>query len=90
VVLTCGKERDNVTASGQTTIDRKGRSMMAAKSSTDRDAATPSPTEEDQSGETLCEAFTRLTSGNPQFREAKKSGKAFVIVGARPSKPVMG
>lgn len=79
-----------MTASGQTTIDRKGRSVMAAKSSTDRDAATPSPTEEDQSGETLCEAFTRLTSGNPQFREAKKSAKAFVIVGARPSKPVMG
>jgi hypothetical protein len=34
------------------------------------------------SSETLREAFMRHISNHPQFREAKKSGKAFVIVGA--------
>jgi len=36
------------------------------------------------SKETAHEAFTRITSGNPRFREVKNPGKGFVIVGARP------
>jgi hypothetical protein len=41
---------------------------------------TEAPTE---SSETLREAFMKAISGSPQFREASKSGKAFVIVGNR-------
>lgn len=58
--------------------------LMAAQSPTGTAAAeNPSaPTAEDSS-ETLLEAFTKLISGNPQFREAKKSGEAYVIGGAK-------
>jgi hypothetical protein len=35
--------------------------------------------------ETAHEAFMKAIAGNPRFVEAKPSGKAFVIVGARPS-----
>jgi hypothetical protein len=41
---------------------------------------TEAPTER---SETLREAFMRQISNDPQFREASKSGKAFVIVGNR-------
>ena len=40
------------------------------------------PTEED-SGETLCEKFEKLISGDPRFQEAKKSGRAYVIGGSK-------
>jgi hypothetical protein len=49
-------------------------------------ADNSSPTEEDNS-ETLREKFMKLISGDPQFREARKSGKAFVIGGAVPKTP---
>jgi hypothetical protein len=29
-------------------------------------------------------AFTKIISGDPTFQEARKSGQAFVIVGAKP------
>jgi hypothetical protein len=41
-----------------------------------------SPTEEDNS-ETLRERFMKQISGDPQFQEAEKSGKAYVIGGAK-------
>jgi hypothetical protein len=33
---------------------------------------------------TVRERFMKRISGNPRFLEAKKSGKAFVIVGTKP------
>lgn len=64
---------------------------MTAKSPIDVDAENSSATSPradlTSSSETLREAITRLTSGKPRFHEVKPSGKAFVIVGARPSKP---
>jgi hypothetical protein len=45
------------------------------------------PPEQTASSETLREAFTKAISGKPRFQEAKKSGKAFVITGQRPSPP---
>jgi hypothetical protein len=47
-------------------------------------SATPDQT---ASSETLREAFTKAIAGNPRFQEAKKSGKALVIAGSRPSPP---
>ena len=58
---------------------------MSTKSPTDTAAENSSPTEE-ESSETLREAFMKAISGNPQFREAKKSGRAFVNGGAKPPK----
>lgn len=55
--------------------------LMAAKSPTGTAAENSSPNDEDNS-ETLREAFMKQISGDPQFREAKKSGKAYVIGGA--------
>jgi hypothetical protein len=37
--------------------------------------------------ETRRERFTRLVSGNPRFKEAKPTGKAFMILGAKPLRP---
>jgi hypothetical protein len=34
---------------------------------------------------TAREKFLRQTSGKPQFQEANKSGKVFVIAGVKPS-----
>jgi hypothetical protein len=45
------------------------------------------PTEPPPKLETQRERFTRLVSGNPRFKEVKPSGKAFIIVGAKPSRP---
>jgi hypothetical protein len=56
--------------------------MDAANSS----ATSPTP-DQTENSETVREAFMRHISGNPRFQEAKPSGKAFVIGGARPSKP---
>jgi hypothetical protein len=59
---------------------------MAAKSPTGpAEENSSAPTEEDNSA-TLREAFTKAISGNPQFQEARKPGRAFVI-GAKPSLP---
>jgi hypothetical protein len=33
---------------------------------------------------TVRELFMKAISGNPRFKEAPKSGKGFVIVGAKP------
>ena len=52
-----------------------------AQSPTSTTAEDPSPTE--AADETLIEAFMKVISGNRQFKEARKSGKAFVI-GAKP------
>ena len=35
-------------------------------------------------GETAADIFKRLVANNPRFVEAKNTGQAFVIVGARP------
>jgi hypothetical protein len=39
-----------------------------------------------QRGQTMREAFTKAILNNPRFVEAKPSGKAVVIVGAKPPK----
>jgi hypothetical protein len=61
---------------------------MTAKSPTDTGAANSSAPsrkkDRTENGETLPEAFMKAISGNPQFQEAQKSGKAFVIGGAKP------
>jgi hypothetical protein len=53
---------------------------MATKSPTD--TAEETPNDEDNS-ETLREAFMKQISGDPRFKEAKKSGEAYVIGGAK-------
>ena len=57
------------------------------KSSASAPSSSEINSEQDQteSSETALEVFMRITSGNPTFIEAKPSGKAFVITGARPS-----
>ncbi len=40
-----------------------------------------------KTGKTVHEAFMKAISGNPRFRPAKPSGKAFVIGGAKPLQP---
>jgi hypothetical protein len=71
------------------TVEKTAR-HMAAKSPSDTDAANSSATsptlEATESSETVVEAFMKRISGNPRFREARKSGRAFVIAGQRPSK----
>jgi hypothetical protein len=52
---------------------------MTAQPPTGTAAENSSPTEE--ASETLREAFMKQISGDPQFREARKSGKAYVIAG---------
>lgn len=37
-----------------------------------------------ENSETACEALMKLISNDPQFILAKQSGKAFVILGAKP------
>src|SRR5579872_11977 len=37
-----------------------------------------------ESGETVREAFMRVTSGNPRFVQAKPSGMALEIIGVKP------
>ena len=39
-----------------------------------------------ESDETALEVFMRAIANNPRFVEAKPSGKAFTILGARPPK----
>jgi hypothetical protein len=39
---------------------------------------------EAESSETVREAFMKQIANDPRFREARKSGKAFVIVGQEP------
>ena len=39
----------------------------------------------DETAETVCEAFERLTAGNPRFVEAPRTGQAIAIIGARPT-----
>jgi hypothetical protein len=57
---------------------------MTAKSPTSTAAESSSaPTDEDNSA-TLREIFEKLISGDPRFKEAEKSGEAFVIGGAKP------
>jgi hypothetical protein len=46
----------------------------------------PTP-DQTANSETLREAFIKRISGKPRFQEAKKSGKAYVIAGQRPSPP---
>jgi hypothetical protein len=48
------------------------------------------PAAPQQDDETLREVFMKAISGNPQFREAGKSGEAVVIVGNRPSRQADG
>lgn len=57
-----------------------GQNTMTAKSSTGTAAENSSETE---SGETVREAFEKAIAGNPRFKEASKSGKAFVVTGAK-------
>jgi hypothetical protein len=42
--------------------------------------------DKDDKDETLRERFMRLVAGDPRFKEAEKSGKAFVIAGHLPAK----
>jgi hypothetical protein len=53
---------------------------MAPTSTT---AEHPSAPNDEADNETLREVFEKLISGDPQFREAKKSGRAYLI-GAKP------
>lgn len=39
----------------------------------------------DETAETVCEAFERLTAGNPRFVKAPRTGKAIAIIGAHPA-----
>ena len=57
------------------------------KSSASAPSSSEINSEQDQteSSETAREVFMRLVAGNPRFVPARPSGKAFVIVGARPS-----
>ena len=41
-------------------------------------------TEDNASGETVIEAFMKAISGDPQFIQAKPSGKAFTFIGWKP------
>jgi hypothetical protein len=45
---------------------------------------TDSTDQDDDRDETALEAFMKLVSGDPQFVEAKSSGEAITILGARP------
>jgi hypothetical protein len=49
-------------------------------------ATSPTP-EQTASSASLREAFAKAIAGKPRFQEAKKSGKAIVIAGSRPSPP---
>jgi hypothetical protein len=55
--------------------------FMAAQSPTGTAEENSSASTEEDNSETLLEAFTKAISGNPQFKEARKSGKAYVIAG---------
>jgi hypothetical protein len=55
-----------------------------AKSPTSTAAENSSAPTEEADNETLREAFMKQISGDPRFKEAKKSGKAYVVIGAKP------
>ena len=38
----------------------------------------------DETAETVCEAFERLTAGNSRFIGAPRTGQAIAIIGGRP------
>lgn len=49
------------------------------------DKAAPNSMEPTENSETVREAFMKAISGNPRFVPAKPFGKAFVILGTKPS-----
>ena len=69
----------------QTRSARRRMTQPSKPRSDVENSSATSPTQEaTENSETACEVFMKLISGDPQFRPAKPSGKAFVVGGAKP------